>query len=434
MAGCGENTQVGMVEITPASQSLTAGQTAQFSATGVISHGQHPATTVDVTGLVTWTSSSTDIATISSSGVATAVSAGSATITASLSGAASATATITVTGGGGGKGGNGIVSLAIIPGAQSVATPSETSQFIAIGTTASGTTEDLTGQVSWTSSSANVATINGGGLATAVGQGTATITAIATNSDKSVATGTATFTVTSGTQEPITALIITPTSESLSASGQQGQFIAIGTAGTSGLTQDVTNSSHLRWISSVPSVASITSGGASGNGEAKGVSAGTTNITAVWTNPDGSIVTSPTATIAVSLIGRAQSAALPHPHSRCDFRWRSAGHRPIPGHWNVFDRAVRSRCNQLPQHHLDLVLPGFVPRRHQQWRDFERQRRHCHRLRHRQRHHYCRIPGPVHPDHPDRGRNLQLSSCFAQPAHDGRILLHGPGGTAQAPR
>ena len=49
----------------------------------------------------------------------------------------------------------------------------------------------------------------------------------------------ATFTVTAGTQEPITAITITPAAESLSASGQTGQFVAIGTTG-SGLTQDVT--------------------------------------------------------------------------------------------------------------------------------------------------------------------------------------------------
>jgi uncharacterized protein YjdB len=192
LIGCGSNTEVATITITPASQSLAAGQTAQFTATGTIPHGKHPATTQDVTNLVTWKSSSADIATISASGMATAVSAGTVTITASMTGANPATATVAVTGstggGGGGAGAGNIVSVSVIPASQSVASPNQTSQFIAIGTTASGATVDLTGQVSWTSSSATVGTITSGGLATGVGQGTTTISAIVTNADRTVAT------------------------------------------------------------------------------------------------------------------------------------------------------------------------------------------------------------------------------------------------------
>ncbi len=49
---------------------------------------------------------------------------------------------------------------------------------MAIGTASSGATEDLSSQVTWSSSSAQIATISTGGLATAVSQGTATITAL----------------------------------------------------------------------------------------------------------------------------------------------------------------------------------------------------------------------------------------------------------------
>jgi hypothetical protein len=303
IVGCGSNTQVATITLTPSTQSLAAGQTAQFTATGTIPHGKHPATTEDVTSLVSWSSSSASIATINASGVATAVSAGSVTITASMAGATPATATVAVTGSTGGGGGGGavnVVTVSVIPGSQAVAAPKQTSQFIAIGTTASGATVDLSGLVSWTSSSTSVATITAGGLATGVGQGTSTITAVVTNADKTVATGVATFTVTAGTQEPVTAIAITPSAQSLSASGQTGQFVAIATTG-SGLTQDVTNSAELKWQSSVSSVASITSGGASGNGVATGTNAGTTTITAVWTNPDSSVVSSAPATVTVSL-------------------------------------------------------------------------------------------------------------------------------------
>lgn len=296
--GC-SNTEVGSIAITPASQSLAAGQTAQFTATGTIGHGQHPASSKDVTSLVTWTSSASGIATISSTGMATAVSAGTTTITASMPGSTPSTATVTVTGSIGGSGG-GVVSLAILPGTQSIALPNQTSQFIAIGTTSSGSTEDLTGQVKWNSSSTAVATITSGGLATGVGKGTAAITAIATNPDKSVATATSTFTVLEGNSEPITAISITPGSQSLSASGQSGQFIALATSGSTGFQLDVTNSPQLQWISSIPSVATVTSGKSTGNGLVKGTGAGTAAITAQWTNPDGTIVSN-TATVTVTL-------------------------------------------------------------------------------------------------------------------------------------
>lgn len=300
VVGCGSNTEVATITITPSSQSLAAGQTAQFSATGTIPHGKHPATNEDVTSQVTWASNAPAIATISATGVVTAVSTGSATITAGMAGATSATATITVSGSSGGTSSD-IVSLTVIPGAQSVAVTKQTAQFIAVGTTGAGVTQDMTNQVSWTSSSTSVATITAGGLATGQGQGTTTITAIATNADKTVATGTATFTVTAGTQEAITAIAITPDAESIGVGqGTTGQFIAIGTTGA-GQTQDVTNSSQLKWISSVPSVATITSGQAAGNGVAQGVSVGSTSITALWTNQDNTVVTSAPATVTVTL-------------------------------------------------------------------------------------------------------------------------------------
>jgi len=64
-------------------------------------------------------------------------------------GLASSTAELTVTGSAGGGTGGSIVSISVIPGSQSVSSPNQTSQFIAIGTTSSGATVDLTGQVAW---------------------------------------------------------------------------------------------------------------------------------------------------------------------------------------------------------------------------------------------------------------------------------------------
>jgi photosystem II stability/assembly factor-like uncharacterized protein len=52
-----------------------------------------------------------------------------------------------------------------------------TQQFTATGTYSDGSTKDITSSANWKSSNSSVATINGSGLATAVGQGTTTVSA-----------------------------------------------------------------------------------------------------------------------------------------------------------------------------------------------------------------------------------------------------------------
>ncbi len=295
IAGC-TNPLAVSISVSPTTQSIGTGQTAQFTATGVFGHGSnHPSSSQDLTSSATWTSSVPAVATVSSTGVATGLSAGTTTITASVNGftgVVSASATLTVTGGGGISPGSTVTSLAIIPSAQSVASPTQTAQFLAIGTTTTGQTVNLTNAVAWSSSSQQIATIGGTtGLATAIGQGTTTITALYV-SGGSTLTATATFTVQGGTAEEYTAISIIPASQSVSASGQTGQFIALATSGTTGLEQDVTNSPQVTWISSIPSVATVTTALGSGNGVATGVSLGTSTITAELKNPDGSLVSS----------------------------------------------------------------------------------------------------------------------------------------------
>ncbi len=306
LAGCSNPLAVS-ISVAPTSQSVAVGQTAQFTALGVYGHGNnHPSTTQDVTNSATWTSSVPGVATVNSSGVATGVAAGTTTITATMNGftgVTSATATLSVTGAPGGgtvPPGTTLVSLTVIPSSQSVAVPTQTAQFIAIGTTSTGSTIDVTGSATWSSSSLQIATIGAAnGLATALGQGTVTITA-RYSSGGSTLTGTATFTVLAGTTEEFTAVTIIPNSQSVSASGQTGQFIALATSGTTGLEQDVTNSPQIKWLSSIPSVATVTSGLLSGNGLAGGVSQGTSTITAELANPDGSLVSN-SATVTVTL-------------------------------------------------------------------------------------------------------------------------------------
>ncbi len=296
--GCG-NSGLDSIQVTPATQALTVGQTAQFIAEGTYGNSQHTSTQNITTG-VTWISSAPAVATVNSAGIATAVGAGSTTITASAAaynGPASSSSVLTVTGSSGGIAGGSITSMTIIPGSQAVSAPAQTTQFLAIGTTSSGATVNLTNQVAWSSSSSQIATVGATtGLATAVGQGTSTITALYTNSaGGTVVTGTASFIVSGGTTEKFTAVSLTPGAQSLSASGQTGQFIAIGTFGANGLQTNVTSSPQITWISSVPTIASVST-----SGLVTGLSAGSTNITAQLANPDGTVVSN-SAAVTVSL-------------------------------------------------------------------------------------------------------------------------------------
>jgi hypothetical protein len=235
------------------------------------------------------------VASVNSTGLVTALTAGSTTITASINGytgtiTASSAVTVTASTGTGGASGS-VASLSIIPGQQSVAIPGETTQFLAIGTTSTGATVNLTNQVAWSTSSTQIATVGAStGLATALTAGQVTVVALY-SSGGSTLTGTASFTVSQGSTEQYTSVTIVPNAESVSASGQTAQLIALGTLGSTGLEQDVTNSAQTTWTSSIPTFATVTSGLTTGNGVVTGVAAGSTTVTVKLKNPDNSIVT-----------------------------------------------------------------------------------------------------------------------------------------------
>jgi uncharacterized protein YjdB len=178
------------------------------------------------------------------------------------------------------------------------------SQYTAIGSyTRSGhtaETENITNQVTWSSSAPQVATINSSGVATATGFnpttgiawiGNTTISASMSGfGGEAIVSNDVIFTVsactncTSTSTEPITALSITPTTDSVALPGQTGQFIALGTSGTTGLPTNMTT--LVAWSSSNVGVATI----GANTGLAMAVGPGTTQITAIYTNPDKSVV------------------------------------------------------------------------------------------------------------------------------------------------
>jgi len=190
------------LQVLPAAGSATAavGQTSQFQALAGYTESGHANTTTDMTSQATWQSSNPAVATISATGLATAVSAGTANISASLQGSFGivvGTSNLTVTSG---PPVRTLASVTVIPTTQAVSATGETAQYIAIGTyNTSPLTQDLTHQVSWSSSDVKIAQISTVGLATAVGLGSATITALATDSNGAIITANAAIVVSSPT-------------------------------------------------------------------------------------------------------------------------------------------------------------------------------------------------------------------------------------------
>lgn len=159
-----------------------------------------------------------------------------------------------------------IVSLSLSP-ASAYILPQATAQFTATATFGNNTTGDVTSQVTWTSSAANIASVNSSGLVTGVALGTATLTAKSNNSS---VTATAPITVSSKTIKLIT---VSPANPTISISnGQTQQFTASATF-SDGSIGDITSSAA--WNSSAPSIATISS-----TGLASPVNAGATTISA----------------------------------------------------------------------------------------------------------------------------------------------------------
>jgi len=248
------------LSITPSNPTIAINTAQQFAATGAYSDGTFQA----LTSAVTWNSSDTSKASIAPDGKVTAVAAGSATITATL-GSTSANTSLNVTPA-------TLQSIAVTPSNPvPVIATGTTQQFIATGTFSDSTTQDLTAQVTWSSSADSIAGIGQDGKATAVAAGSTAITA---------ALGSFSVTTTLNvTQASLLSIAITP-SDPVLAAGTTQQFIAIGTY-SDGTTLDLT--SQVSWNSSVSSVANITP-----DGKFTAVAAGTTAITAAFGGVSGS--------------------------------------------------------------------------------------------------------------------------------------------------
>ena len=277
MAGCGcggNNGELVSIEVTPVVSSIEQGLTQQFTATGTYSDN----TTQDLTTQVTWSSSSTTVATISnessSQGLATSVQSGTTTITAT-SGSISGIATLTVV--------PILVTITVSPADQTIA-QGATQQFTATGHYSDSTTQDITASVTWSSSAEAFATISDAtgskGLASGVAAGVTTI--IASSGQLS---GTAILTVTAPL--PLVVLVsikVTPENP-IAHYNKTLQFTATGTY-SDGSKQDITQS--VIWSSSDVSIATISNAPGSKGLATTDHKYGTTIITATSGSISGS--------------------------------------------------------------------------------------------------------------------------------------------------
>ena len=260
------------ITITPANSSIAAGSGVQLTATGNFSDG----TTQDLTPFVTWASSSPQV-TVSNTGFAMGSGVGSSSITATQGGVSGMT-TVAVTAA-------TLTSITVIPVNPSVANGT-TVQLKAIGTFSDGSTQNLTTQVMWTSSS-GMATVDSSGLVTGKAVGSAPITATLGG-----VSGGTTVTVTAAI---LTSITVTPANPSI-PKGFDQDLTAIGTF-SDGSTQNLTTS--VTWASSDPSV--TVSNAPQSQGVVTGNAVGSATVVATQAGVAGTTTVTVTAAILTSI-------------------------------------------------------------------------------------------------------------------------------------
>ncbi|WP_087065855.1 Ig-like domain-containing protein [Intestinibacillus massiliensis] len=242
------STKVTGVSISPASASVAVDKTVDLTAT------VSPSDATNKT--VTWSSNNTNIATVSDSGVVKGVKAGTATITAKANDGSgkSATCKITVTGSSSTVSVTGVTltptTLSLVEG------NSEQLTATVAPTNASNP------KVSWTSSDANIATVDANGKVTAVKNGNATITVKTNDGGK---TAQCTVTVKSET-DIVTKISLSASSLSLEKGETNTLTATVQATGNADKT--------VTWSSSDEKIATVAGGVVSA------VAAGTATITA----------------------------------------------------------------------------------------------------------------------------------------------------------
>jgi uncharacterized protein YjdB len=261
---------VGSVTLQPASSSIIVGQTTTPNILVKDANG-----TIVTNRVVTWASSNTTIASVSSAGVVTGVALGTVTITATSEG----------------KSGTTSVIVSTAPVGSITVQPSPASVIKGQTTTLAATVKDVNGTVvtdrvvTWAANGPN-ATVSQTGVVTGINVGAAAITV--TSESKSAQVN---VTV---TPVPVGTVTVTPSSASVGE--LQTTTLAVAVKDANGI---VVTDRVVAWASSNPLVASVTQ-----LGVVSGLVAGTTNITATSEGKVGSsavtVTLLPVATVAVT--------------------------------------------------------------------------------------------------------------------------------------
>ncbi|MBE6824995.1 MAG: hypothetical protein E7513_06585 [Ruminococcaceae bacterium] len=250
---------------------------------------------------ITWKSSNTNVAKVSSSGKVTSVGIGTATITATSSNGKSAKATVTVKSKG---------ATAVSLSSTSFTLKGKGATKTLTATMSPSTTTD---KVSWKTSNSKVATVSDGKV-TAVAKGTATITATTTSGKKATANVTVSII-------PATKVKLSATSCTLSSKGATKTITA--TMTPSNTTDKIT------WSSSNKSVATVST-----SGKITAVANGTAKITAKATSGK-------TATVNVTC--SIKSTGFDYPMKNIYCTWNSPGNNMSWGSINSSRSASRNR-------------------------------------------------------------------------------------------
>jgi uncharacterized protein YjdB len=272
------------IAVTPANATTTVGLRSSYSAVGTYSNG----TTTDLTTQVTWSTGDATIAAetnvAGAAGQLLARAVGTTTVVATLGGVSGSTMVTVIA--------RAATTLSIAPIASSTRLGTNV-PFTATEILSNGTQQNVTGQVTWTSSTPAVATIGRGGVARPVAVGTTTITATLTVMGMTL-TASTTLTVTSSV---VTSVQVTPVAP-IVAVGTVVPFTAEAIF-SDGTSQDVT--ANATWVSSAPGVVGVTTAGpARGRGTA--VAAGTAVVTATFMGLSGSTTVTVSDAVIVQIV------------------------------------------------------------------------------------------------------------------------------------
>ncbi len=267
--------QLSQLGISPTGSTASLGSVRQYVATGTYTD----ASTQNLTTQVAWSSSNASVATISnangSHGLATTLSTGMTSISATFGGFVRSANLLVIQ--------NALSSIDLTPASGGTAL-GYSRQFIAIGTYNDGTTQVLTGLVTWTTDDAAVAIVSNAdgsrGLLSTVGTGNVTVSAVYQG-----VTGSAPHAVTPAV---LLAMSLSSSSSTIAVAGST-PFTATGFF-SDGSSQDLTTTTT--WSSTAQSVAQVSNASGS-EGLVTGIAAGSAQISAA----QGSVSASASVTV-----------------------------------------------------------------------------------------------------------------------------------------